>query len=402
MSVRNLTIAAGSVAATFILVFLALGLYFQKGLGAYADLSESASKLASSLGRLALLADAPYTETELADEIKKTDRLFESALKDLSSAWILRDKDPFLTSGFSRVRAEWKEASSELKLGFHGGDKGLKNRLINLSREVLGLSPLIRKDTLALAGWEKKTLVIFSMLSIGGVWYAALFMIWRVLAPIEEITQEEAEPAPSDAHETVPPGTYSELWALAGRYERLSGKLNESRAQFSDLVNMIPDALVETDEHGNITFVNEAVKALTGHSEKDLIGQDHTAFMPRAASDEMREIFDAVMTGGTLINRGLPIIHKDGGARRFEFSISPIRGADGKVAGCRFVGRDIDERKRLMDELKTTREESKEASVRLKRTIEDLEACSLLAVRRELKMREIRERFKQLMEERRG
>jgi PAS domain S-box-containing protein len=402
MSVRNLTIAAGSVAAAFILLFLALGLYFQNGLGGYADLSESASRLASSLEKSALLVDGPYTETELTQEISRNDRLFESVLGDLSSPWISRDKDPVLASSLSRIRAGWKEARSKLRQGYHGRDKDLKNRLINLSREVLGLSPLISEDTRTLAEWEKKALVIFSMLSIGGVWYAALFMLWRILEPIEEITQEAAETEPRDPYETVPAGTYSEIWALAGRYESLAADLNESRAHYSDLVNAIPDALAETDEHGNITFVNEAVTALTGHSRKDLIGTDHAAFIPQSAAAGMREIFDAVMKGGTLINRELPIILKDGGTRYFEFSISPIRRADGKVAGCRFVGRDIDERKRIMDELKRTREESKEASEKLKKTIEDLEEFSLLAVRRELKMLEIRERFKKLMDERRG
>jgi len=401
MSVRNLTIASGSVAATVILLFLALGLYFQKGLGTYADLSDSTSGLASSLERLSLLVDGPYTETELAEEIRRTDGLFDSAVRDLSSPWIPRDKDPVLASVLSRARAGWNETSSELKLGYHGGDKGLKNRLINLSREVLGLSPLVREDTRALAGREKKALVIFSMLSIGGVWYAALFMIWKILAPMEEITEDAEEAAPS-AYDTAPTGTYSELWALAGQYDILSGSLNESRAQYSDLVNAIPDALAETDERGNITFVNEAVKKLTGYSEKDLIGTDHSAFIPQAAAAEMRDIFDTVMKGGTLNNRELPIILKDGSARYFEFSASPIRKPDGKISGCRFVGRDIDERKRIIEELKRTREESAEASVKLKRTIEDLEEFSLLAVRREIKMHEIRERIRKLMEERRG
>lgn len=402
MSVRNLTIFACSVAAAFILLFLILGLYCQKRLGDYAGLSDSASGLGASLDRTALLIDGPYPGKVLSEEIDRTDRLFESILKDLSSTRIPRDKDPLLASGFSRARAEWKEASSELKHGYHGGDKGLKDRLINLSGEVLNLSSLIKDDTLEFAGWETKVFVIFSMVSIGVVWYAALFMIWRILAPIEEVTQKAAglNPLDSSGPETGANAPYLELKALEDQYERLSGNLNESRAHYSALVNTIPDALAEIDEYGSITFINEAVKALTGYSEKDLIGKDPAGFIPRGSTAEVRNIFDAVLRGETLKNRELPIILKDGSTRYFEFSSSPIRGGGGKVVGCRFVGRDIDERKRIMDELKKTREKSDEASVKLKRTIEDLEEFALLAVRRELKMHEIREKFKKLLEER--
>ncbi len=407
MSVRNLTISAGAVAAAFIGLFLVLGLYYQKGLVDYADLSDSASRLGSRLDRIAVFLDGPYPQNELAEEIKKTDLLFDSVLKDLSSTRIPRDKDPALASGFKRASAEWKDARSDLRHDSYRGDgRGLKNRLLNLSEEVLSLSPLIKEDTLAFVRWYTKAAVIFSMVSIGVIWYAALFVIFRILAPMEEATKKAAVMNSSGAAsgETQGYGApyYLELKALVDQYERLSGNLNESRVHYSDLVDTIPEALVETDRLGKITFINEAARALTGYSEKDLIGRDYTDLFPPDATPAVREIFDAVMNGGTLKNREFPIILKDGKVRYFEFSDSPVRagGRGGGVTGCRFVGRDIDERKRIMDELKKAKKESEETSAKLKRTVEDLEEFALLAVRRELKMHEIRERFKKLMEER--
>lgn len=60
------------------------------------------------------------------------------------------------------------------------------------------------------------------------------------------------------------------------------------------------------------------------------------------------------------------------------------------------TGADADERKRLMNELISARAQAEETEKKLKKTISDLEEFALLAIRRELKMQELRERFVQI------
>ena len=69
------------------------------------------------------------------------------------------------------------------------------------------------------------------------------------------------------------------------------------------------------------------------------------------------------------------------------------------LAGCCCIGRDIEERRKIMSELETARSHAEEATAKLKKTVNDLEEFSLLAVRRELKMQELREMFVRLKEE---
>ncbi|OGP18783.1 MAG: hypothetical protein A2054_05525 [Deltaproteobacteria bacterium GWA2_55_10] len=77
-------------------------------------------------------------------------------------------------------------------------------------------------------------------------------------------------------------------------------------------------------------------------------------------------------------------------ARRFEASVpvpAPPRESNGADAG---------ESKRLVVELACARAQAQETEKKLKKTISDLEEFALLAIRRELKMQELRERFVQL------
>ncbi|MBI5343924.1 MAG: hypothetical protein HZB83_01065 [Deltaproteobacteria bacterium] len=55
-----------------------------------------------------------------------------------------------------------------------------------------------------------------------------------------------------------------------------------------------------------------------------------------------------------------------------------------------------EEIKRLNEELERARKEAADNSIRLRETLDEMEEFALLAVRREVKMREIRERFKKL------
>lgn len=55
-----------------------------------------------------------------------------------------------------------------------------------------------------------------------------------------------------------------------------------------------------------------------------------------------------------------------------------------------------DDIKKLLDELDSARAQAEETEKKLKRTISELEEFALLAIRRELKMQELRERFVEL------
>ncbi|MBI5344435.1 MAG: hypothetical protein HZB83_03715 [Deltaproteobacteria bacterium] len=76
--------------------------------------------------------------------------------------------------------------------------------------------------------------------------------------------------------------------------------------------------------------------------------------------------------------------------------LMPLVEAGRRVKDIPRMERDIEEIKRLKEELERARKEAENNSARLRETLDEMEEFALLAVRREVKMREIRERFKKL------
>ncbi len=415
MSVRNLTITAGSIAAISTLLFLILGIYSLHGIEGYTELADSVSNLSCRLERISILLDNPSAKKEIPDEIKGTDELFNFLLKGVSADRVTRGKDPILSSRLSGNIVRWQEIRTDLKTVIAGetinNKDPLKKSILILSGSVLSLSPLIKDDSLVLISRYRKAIVIFSAFLLVLIRFSAVFVIRRILLPLEEVTKEMSggpEDSGKGASAAKKEGLarFGELGCLLGRYNKLSRSLEESLAHYRDLVNTIPDAVVEIDKDGKIIFINEAASVLTGYARKDAVDRTYTDFIPHEATPHVEEVFKAVMKGETVKGHEFPMRLKDGRIRFFEFSSAPIwkRAANtegGTVIGCRSVGRDIDERKKIMDELKNARKEAEETSGKLKKTVEDLEDFALLAVRRELKMHEIRERFQKLKEERR-
>ncbi|OGP18475.1 MAG: hypothetical protein A2Z79_04030 [Deltaproteobacteria bacterium GWA2_55_82] len=153
--------------------------------------------------------------------------------------------------------------------------------------------------------------------------------------------------------------------------------------------NRLPDPLLEIDRRGRILFANEAALKQTGYAAAEVVGKRLYDFTPALTKDL------SVARPCSILE--LPVRLKDGSDRFFEFSIA-LKDGDG-ASGYLCIGRDSDGRKRLLDELTSARTQAEETSRNLKKTVSDLEEFALLAVRREFKMQELRERFVQLKEE---
>lgn len=149
-----------------------------------------------------------------------------------------------------------------------------------------------------------------------------------------------------------------------------------------EVLDSIPDPVIETDGSGRIVFANRAALLASDCDAEKALG--------RRCADFLSNGFHSHPGHGKF---EAPLPMKDGSTRFFEFKT--VKLGSGSIC----IGRDSDERKRLLDELTSARTQEIEASTKLKKTISDLEEFALLAIRRELKMQEIRERFVRLKEE---
>jgi hypothetical protein len=91
----------------------------------------------------------------------------------------------------------------------------------------------------------------------------------------------------------------------------------------------------------------------------------------------------------------LPVARDDGSTLLLLFKAVPLK-KNGVVTGTLLIGRD--DTRMLEMELDAVRSGAKEAEAKLTSTIRDLEEFSLMTVRRERKMKEIREKLTELRE----
>jgi PAS domain S-box-containing protein len=223
---------------------------------------------------------------------------------------------------------------------------------------------------------------------------AYLILSKKVARPLGELAAASTGQVPFLSGRSFP----SEIESIKSYVLSAGALLDEYREQYRDLLMSIPDILLELDKSGSVLFVNRAALDIMGYSEDEVLGKPFTQIMETEWRPRWLHALSMLQDGEQAGNIDLKITLAGGGASFFEFNAVPI-WKSGLVAGCCCVGRDIEERRKIITELEAARRHAEEASLKLKKTVNDLEEFSLLAVRRELKMQELREMFVRLKEE---
>lgn len=192
------------------------------------------------------------------------------------------------------------------------------------------------------------------------------------------------------------------LAPASGSISALEPALHESALTASDalqmktdlegLLNTLPVAVLDIDMDGKITSANEAASTLSGYRPSDIRGRPITSFITEECLDEARNLIQKALSGMESDRRELRMALKNGAARSIGLNIVPIKNKD-EITGCRCVAFEMNNLKELENALLKAREASEEASIRLEKAERDLEEFALIAIRREGKMRDIRERL---------
>lgn len=169
--------------------------------------------------------------------------------------------------------------------------------------------------------------------------------------------------------------------------------LQESQAQYRDLVETIEDWIWEVDANGVYTYVSPRVHDILGYEPEELIGKTPFDLMSPEESNRVANIFSGLVAAKKpLLSLENTNIHKDGQLIVLETSGKPFFDADGTLIGYRGVDRDITNRKKTEEALRKGEEE-------LKERVKELEEFYNMAVGRELKMIELKEEIERLKEE---
>jgi len=117
------------------------------------------------------------------------------------------------------------------------------------------------------------------------------------------------------------------------------------------------EAVIASDARGVIRFWNPGAEHMFGYTAAEAIGQSLDVIIPEALRKRHWDGYERVMrTGQSRYGAGdvlaVPGQRKDGTRISLEFTITPLRGADGSLIGMGAVLRDVTAR---FEELKRLR-----------------------------------------------
>jgi PAS domain S-box-containing protein len=139
-----------------------------------------------------------------------------------------------------------------------------------------------------------------------------------------------------------------------------------SSALLSAIVDNCDDAIISKDLNGIITSWNRGAERIFGYTAEEAVGRSIALLIPPERLDEEPEILSKLRRGERMDHFETIRVRKDGIRLNISLTISPIKGADGRIIGASKVARDITERVRNEEALR-------EANAALKRANADLQ-----------------------------
>lgn len=240
-------------------------------------------------------------------------------------------------------------------------------------------------------------LAVLSLITAGTTFFV---ITHRVLLPLAEVCDLVRKLAAGNLRGRIDMKRMSgdEVGKLAGLLNKLTSVMEEEALHCRDFIRSIPDPVFEIDGKGFITYINEAASASTGYTQAEAVNMAFSDLIRQEDRYLFNEAVQTLLKGMDVKGMELPLVLKDGRFNFFEFTCAPV-WREGSVVAMRCTGRDVEERRKIMEELMAAKKEAEETAATLKKTVRDLEEFALLAVRREFKMQEIRERLVKLRED---
>ncbi len=170
--------------------------------------------------------------------------------------------------------------------------------------------------------------------------------------------------------------------------------LKENEEKFRSYIENAPFGAFVADEKGNYVDVNKAACRITGYSRVELLNKNLVELIPPEDQSYVKKHFETVVKTG--ISTGdMSFIKKDGSKN--TWTVDAVKLSDNRFLG--FVA-DITDRKQAEEELKKHREHLeeliKERTKELEEKNEKLEELNELFVGREFRIKELKDKVKEL------
>ena len=160
--------------------------------------------------------------------------------------------------------------------------------------------------------------------------------------------------------------------------KHIEQELKESEEKYRNMVEQAPDAIFRFDLKGTVTSCNLASLAITGFSEKELIGKLFSEFVPLVdSSKELFGLYDFLFAGGIPEPFEVSFQTKNGDTFFGEVHTSLIKKGE-KITGFQAIVRDISKRKRAEEALRESEKRFRELSELLPEIIFEADSKGVL------------------------
>jgi len=133
-------------------------------------------------------------------------------------------------------------------------------------------------------------------------------------------------------------------------------RAEEARFRHAAIVESSEDAIVSVTLDGLIVSWNAGARRMFGYDESEILGKSVDILVPSEHPDEESQIFEILKAGQRIDQVETIRATKSGGKIAVSLSISPIRNSNGQTVGYSGIARDITERKRAEEALRTSEE----------------------------------------------
>ena len=130
--------------------------------------------------------------------------------------------------------------------------------------------------------------------------------------------------------------------------------IRQSEERYRTIIEQMEGGYFEADLRGNFTFVNDAECRNLGYTQEELIGMNRHQYADEKNARILFEVFNGVYRTGIPVKaHDLELIRKDGTRNIDEISVALIRNAKGDPMGFRGIARDVSERRRMEEKLRS-------------------------------------------------
>jgi diguanylate cyclase (GGDEF)-like protein/PAS domain S-box-containing protein len=152
-------------------------------------------------------------------------------------------------------------------------------------------------------------------------------------------------------------------FAREAEREHTERKLRASEERYRAVLEGIEDLYYENDPKGNLIFQNSAMCRLLGYSASELKNFNYKNYIAPEQIDKVFAIFsDVYRTGAPRLSEDWEVVSKDGKRRRVEGSVHLIKDAAGEIGGFRGIMRDVTERRKMEEALRSSEEKYRRIS----------------------------------------